>query len=217
MIVATNTIKIQSGHADAVAERFKNPKGVHQAPGFVRMELLKSEEEGYDELKVCTTWESREAFDAWVNSDAFKQAHARPSAASGGQQPAGSSASGGYHVTGGQQSAGSSASGGHHVTGGEHAASSVAPGSHGEHVAGSVAPGSHGEHATSTAAPGGHGHHAASSAVPGGHGGHVPSSTAPGSHGGHGAHSGGTALQGGQPASVMLGSKLSVHEVLFTL
>ncbi|MCC3371705.1 antibiotic biosynthesis monooxygenase [Cohnella sp. REN36] len=145
MIVATNTIKIQSGHADAVAERFKNPKGVHQAPGFVRMELLKSEEEGYDELKVCTTWESREAFDAWVNSDAFKQAHARPSAASGGQH-----------------SAGSSATGGHYATGGEHAASSASPG-------------------------------------------------------GHGAHSGGTAPQGGQPASVMLGSKLSVHEVLFTL
>ncbi|MBB6672741.1 antibiotic biosynthesis monooxygenase [Cohnella nanjingensis] len=87
MIVATNTIKIQSGHVDAVAERFKNPKGVHQAPGFVRMELLKSQEEGYDELKVCTTWESREAFDAWVNSDAFKQAHARPSGAQGGAHP----------------------------------------------------------------------------------------------------------------------------------
>ncbi|WP_028559419.1 antibiotic biosynthesis monooxygenase [Paenibacillus pinihumi] len=78
MIVATNTIRIKSGHVDEVAERFKNPKGVQHSPGFVKLELLKQSGEEHDELKVCTTWESKEAFDAWVNSDAFKQAHARP-------------------------------------------------------------------------------------------------------------------------------------------
>jgi len=76
MIVAINTIRIQSGHVGEVAERFKNPKGVQNAPGFVRMELLTEALEEYDELKVCTTWENREAFDGWVNSDAFRQAHA---------------------------------------------------------------------------------------------------------------------------------------------
>ncbi|PZD96892.1 antibiotic biosynthesis monooxygenase [Paenibacillus sambharensis] len=89
MILVTNTIKIKAGHADAVAERFMNPKGVQHAPGFVRMELLKTEgTEEHDELKVCTTWESREAFDGWVNSDAFKEAHGRKGGASaqgGGQ------------------------------------------------------------------------------------------------------------------------------------
>ena len=75
MIVAINTIKIKSGHVGEVAERFKNPKGVQHAPGFIRMELLTEPGEEHDELKVCTTWESREAFDGWVNSDAFKQAH----------------------------------------------------------------------------------------------------------------------------------------------
>ncbi|MBB6731312.1 antibiotic biosynthesis monooxygenase [Cohnella zeiphila] len=87
MIVATNTIRIKSGFADQVAERFKSPKGVQHAPGFVRMELLQTSQEDHDELKVCTTWESREAFEGWVNSDAFKQAHAHA-------RPAGGSAPG---------------------------------------------------------------------------------------------------------------------------
>jgi len=92
MIVAINTIKIKSGHVGEIAERFKNPKGVQEAAGFIRMELLTEAGEEHDELKVCTTWESREAFDGWVNSDAFKKAHshARPkpeAAAAEGQQP----------------------------------------------------------------------------------------------------------------------------------
>jgi heme oxygenase (staphylobilin-producing) len=77
MILVTNTISIRKGHGRAVAERFKNPKGVHQMPGFVRMELFLSEgAEEHDELKVSTQWESKEAFENWKNSDAFKQAHA---------------------------------------------------------------------------------------------------------------------------------------------
>ncbi|MBB6636882.1 antibiotic biosynthesis monooxygenase [Cohnella thailandensis] len=84
MIVAINTIRIKPGHGSEVAERFKNPKGVQHAPGFVKMELLLSSEEDHDELRVCTAWENKEAFDGWVNSDAFKQAHShsRPAAPS---------------------------------------------------------------------------------------------------------------------------------------
>lgn len=87
MIVAINTIKVKSGHVAEVAERFKNPKGVQHAPGFIRMELLTESLEEHDELKVCTTWEDRAAFDGWVNSDAFKQAHAhaRPKPESGAE------------------------------------------------------------------------------------------------------------------------------------
>ncbi|MEK0314749.1 antibiotic biosynthesis monooxygenase [Cohnella sp. 56] len=89
MIVAINTIKIKSGHVSEVAERFKNPKGIQHAAGFVRMELLTESLEAHDELKVCTTWEDRAAFDDWVNSDAFKQAHtpARPKPAAEGGEP----------------------------------------------------------------------------------------------------------------------------------
>ncbi|MBD2844808.1 antibiotic biosynthesis monooxygenase [Paenibacillus sp. IB182496] len=93
MIVATNTIRIKSGHVEEVAERFKSPKAVQHAPGFIRMELLAGKGEEHDELKVCTTWESREAFDGWVKSDAFRQAHGRPPAggAAGGEAPSGHS------------------------------------------------------------------------------------------------------------------------------
>lgn len=91
MIVVTNTIQIKKGHAHAVAERFSNPKGVHTMPGFIRMELLLTENtEENDELKVVTTWENRESFEGWVNSDSFKQAHAhrKPSPEQGGERPA---------------------------------------------------------------------------------------------------------------------------------
>ncbi len=91
MIVAINTIKIKSGHVGEIVERFKNPKGVQHAPGFIRMELLTEAGEEHDELKVCTTWENRGAFDGWVNSDAFKQAHAhsrpKPEASTAEGQP----------------------------------------------------------------------------------------------------------------------------------
>ncbi|WP_127532458.1 antibiotic biosynthesis monooxygenase [Paenibacillus kobensis] len=96
MIMVTNTISIRQGHGRSVAERFKNPKGVHKMPGFVRMELLLSEEGEQDELKVMTLWETKEAFDGWVNSDSFKQAHAgrgKPTATEGA--PAHGAAEGG--------------------------------------------------------------------------------------------------------------------------
>ncbi|ANE46930.1 antibiotic biosynthesis monooxygenase [Paenibacillus swuensis] len=93
MLMVTNTIQIRKGHGEAVAERFKNSKGVHLMPGFKRMELLLSKEnEEYEELKVCTLWESHDAFEGWVNSDSFKQAHGnrgggKPSGDAGAEAP----------------------------------------------------------------------------------------------------------------------------------
>ncbi|WLR41532.1 antibiotic biosynthesis monooxygenase [Bacillus carboniphilus] len=76
MILVTNTIKVKKGHVQEVAKRFEQPKAVHQSPGFVRLEVLITKGlEEYDELKVCTTWENDEAFQAWTESDAFKNAH----------------------------------------------------------------------------------------------------------------------------------------------
>jgi len=86
MIVAVNTIRIRSGYLDEVAERFKNPKGVHRMPGFVRMELWGQRGDVYDELMVCTAWDSREAFEAWVNGEEFRKAHGRSGRAEGGSE-----------------------------------------------------------------------------------------------------------------------------------
>lgn len=78
MVVVVNTIHVKPGYGELLAERFKTPKRVHTFPGFVRMELQRTEgTEEYEEYKVCTTWESKEAFDAWVQSDSFKHAHSQ--------------------------------------------------------------------------------------------------------------------------------------------
>lgn len=77
MIVVTNTIKVKKGHGETVAQRFQSSKGIEQSPGFVRMEVLFTENlEEHDELKVSTTWTDKASFEGWVNSDSFRQAHA---------------------------------------------------------------------------------------------------------------------------------------------
>lgn len=78
MMMVSNTIHIKKGFADKVIEGFKQPKGIQNFAGFIRMEVLKTEGiEEHDEIKVCTFWENREAFEAWTNSNSFKQAHER--------------------------------------------------------------------------------------------------------------------------------------------
>ncbi|MDQ0192283.1 antibiotic biosynthesis monooxygenase [Paenibacillus wynnii] len=76
MLVVTNTIKVKEGHAEAIAQRFGVANGVQIMPGFVRMEVWHgSAKEGVEELKICTFWESEEAFKGWTSSDSFRQSH----------------------------------------------------------------------------------------------------------------------------------------------
>ncbi len=71
-----NRLPVNEGAADAVVERFAASRGdVQGFPGFVSMEVLKSE--GEDEVLVVTRWRDREAFDAWVGSEEFARAHSR--------------------------------------------------------------------------------------------------------------------------------------------
>lgn len=46
-----------------------------EVPGFVRFALLRGSEPG--DYASHTTWESRAAFEAWTESDAFRKAHAQ--------------------------------------------------------------------------------------------------------------------------------------------
>lgn len=195
MIVVTNTIQIKKGYGAQIAERFKNPKGVHTMPGFVKMELLLSENgDEADELKVMTTWVDKASFDNWVNSDSFKEAHARrsPAGADAGQ-PAG------------QHSAGQSAAEG------VHAAEQSGPA--GEHPAGQST--ADGVHAAGQPGPAGR-HPAGQSRGPAVHA--AEQSGGPGGHPAGRPHSAGQGAVGAAagPGPVMLGSKLSIHELLFT-
>ena len=73
MFIAMNNFKIAAGQEDAFErvwrERESHLKGV---PGFVQFALLRGDA---GEFISHSTWESRDAFIAWTQSDAFVQGH----------------------------------------------------------------------------------------------------------------------------------------------
>lgn len=76
MIAIVNSLPVKEGAADEVVGRFADSRGdVQNFPGFVSMEVLRSEDAR--EVLVVTWWRDREAFDAWVGSEDFARAHAR--------------------------------------------------------------------------------------------------------------------------------------------
>ncbi|MCZ7627512.1 MAG: antibiotic biosynthesis monooxygenase [Candidatus Methylomirabilota bacterium] len=77
MIVTANRVPITKGYEREFEKRFEQRLGaVDRAPGFIRNEILRPIEG--DCYVVMTYWESQEAFEAWVQSESFKQAHANP-------------------------------------------------------------------------------------------------------------------------------------------
>jgi heme-degrading monooxygenase HmoA len=76
MIAVINRLPVKEGAAEQVVERFTNSRGfVQEFPGFVSMEVLNSE--AGDEVLVITRWRDKDAFNSWVHSDEFKEAHGR--------------------------------------------------------------------------------------------------------------------------------------------
>lgn len=77
MIAVMNRIFAAPDYASTLEERFLHRTGqVDDMPGFISNQLLRPTKEG-DPYIVLTLWETREQFDAWTQSDSFKQAHAR--------------------------------------------------------------------------------------------------------------------------------------------
>lgn len=76
MIAITNSLPVKDGAADQIVERFAESRGnVQDFPGFVSMEVLRSEDAS--EVLVITWWRDKEAFDSWVRSEEFTKAHGR--------------------------------------------------------------------------------------------------------------------------------------------
>ncbi len=70
MIAVVNSLPVKEGAASRIVERFAESRGhVQRFPGFVSMEVLRSEEDG--EVLVVTRWQNRASFDAWVRSEEF--------------------------------------------------------------------------------------------------------------------------------------------------
>lgn len=75
MVTVMNRVFIKTEFAEAFELAFRNrPGAVDGSPGFVSNQVLKPTKSGEPYI-VLTLWESRDDFQAWVKSDAFKQAH----------------------------------------------------------------------------------------------------------------------------------------------
>ncbi|MDE2060531.1 MAG: antibiotic biosynthesis monooxygenase [candidate division NC10 bacterium] len=77
MIVTANRVPITKGYEREFEKRFEQRLGaVDRMPGFIRNEILRPIVGDY--YVVITYWESQAAFEAWTQSDSFRQAHANP-------------------------------------------------------------------------------------------------------------------------------------------
>lgn len=77
MITVANRIYVKPEYHDQFTARFQNRAGlVDSMPGFIANHVLRPTKEG-EPFVVLTFWESREAFEAWTSSEAFKLGHAR--------------------------------------------------------------------------------------------------------------------------------------------
>lgn len=75
-----NRFKIIIGCEQDFINVWKNRDShLESVPGFVSFNLLQgasNEEEGYTLISSHAAWESKEVFQAWTKSEAFKKAHA---------------------------------------------------------------------------------------------------------------------------------------------
>lgn len=74
MFIAMNNFKVAPGKGGEFEEIWKTRETYLQdVPGFVRFALLRGDAEG--EYISHSTWESRDAFMAWTQSEAFVKGH----------------------------------------------------------------------------------------------------------------------------------------------
>lgn len=78
MFIAMNRFKIVKGEEKAFEQVWRErDRHLDEVPGYREFQLLKGpEEEDHTLYASHTVWESREAFEAWTKSEAFRKAHA---------------------------------------------------------------------------------------------------------------------------------------------
>ncbi len=78
--VAINVLEVPEPMRAVLEERFAARAGeVDKMPGFQAFRMLRPVE-GLDRYLVYTEWDSRESFQAWVDSQAFTRGHAQHAA-----------------------------------------------------------------------------------------------------------------------------------------
>nr|WP_230986545.1 heme oxygenase [Cohnella fermenti] len=77
MVIVTNVSQITKGSGMLLIERFNKVGKVEGMKGFLGLEVMLTENtKEYDEVTVSTRWESKEDFQAWTKSEAFRESHA---------------------------------------------------------------------------------------------------------------------------------------------
>lgn len=80
MFVAANRFDVVDGQGEKLIARFaESSADIAEQPGFVRFDFLAPPEDG-DTYIAQTYWESKEDFEAWTDSEQFRNAHAGDSA-----------------------------------------------------------------------------------------------------------------------------------------
>jgi heme oxygenase (staphylobilin-producing) len=76
MVIVTNVSQITKGNGVKLIERFNKVGKVEGMKGFLGLEVMLTENtKEYDEVTVSTRWESREDFQGWTRSEAFRESH----------------------------------------------------------------------------------------------------------------------------------------------
>lgn len=78
MFIAMNRFKIALGHEQDFIDIWKNRETyLEEVPGFKKFHLLQGpSEEDHTLFASHALWESREHFEQWTKSEAFRKAHA---------------------------------------------------------------------------------------------------------------------------------------------
>ena len=85
MFIAMNRFQIARGFEEGFERVWRERDSfLKEVPGFVSFHLLKGDEHDDHTLYAShSVWASREAFEAWTESDNFRRAHAQASAPKG--------------------------------------------------------------------------------------------------------------------------------------
>lgn len=85
MFIAMNRFRITPGREDVFEELWRSRDShLDGVPGFREFHLLRgATDEECTLFASHTIWDSREAFEAWTQSESFKKAHAQARAPSG--------------------------------------------------------------------------------------------------------------------------------------
>jgi heme-degrading monooxygenase HmoA len=77
-VIRINALSVPAEGGAELEARFRKRLGaVDEQPGFLGFDLLRPTGDNEQRWFVMTRWESDEAFEAWVGSQAFRHGHAK--------------------------------------------------------------------------------------------------------------------------------------------